>query len=113
MYESGQGGALELFRNPGEMFRLFGVGSVHRTSAFIMAGCVANSAFKSDTNGREPARFHPLTERFGDAPAVIRNHHCTGNGKGGWFTRTGFNFNLPATGAGLMGRWASRRLNRR
>ena len=112
MYESGQGGALELFRNPGEMFRLFGVGSVHRTSAFIMAGCVANSAFKSDTNGREPARFHALTERFGDAPAVIRHHHCTGNGKGGWFTRTGFNFNLPATGAGLMGRWTSRRLYR-
>ena len=112
MHESGQRGALELFCNPGEMFRLFGVGSVHRASALIMAGCVANSAFKSDTNGREPSRFHALTERFGDAPTVIRHDDRTGNGKGGWFTRTGLNFNLPATGAVLVGRWTSRRLCR-
>ena len=95
-------GAVELISDPCQMLRLFWIGSVNGAATFVVARCIPNAAFKTDTNGMEATCLHSLTEGFSDSPTVIGNHDGARDIERRRDPWTRFDFDLPTTRASVM-----------
>ncbi len=71
MHHAGEMVRFQVSSDPGQVFRLFGVGSVHRSPLFVLHRGITNLTFKSNPNGGQSASFHSLAKGLCNTPPVV------------------------------------------